>query len=196
MSTSIIVICALLTTSNLDPQGKRNNRRTERSPPLGDNDGSQLLYQLFADNTRLFLEMTKDNFKAAMEVVSTYTRILGACLNLENLTIVQLDDSPEPTWLWKIDCKIAKPDKMIVYLGSPIEHRLSIIREMKFILGKVQKRLSHYANRLLTMEGRLTLMKHVLYAIPVFHLMTLKLLKDGFGRLEGLCREFMWGKND
>lgn len=27
-------------------------------------------------------------------------------------------------------------------------------------------------------------------------MMMLKFLKDGFGRLEGLCKEFLWGKND
>lgn len=60
---------------------------------------SQLLCQLFVDDTSLYLEMSKDNFKAAMEVIATYERISGAKLNLEKSMIVQLDDSPEPAWL-------------------------------------------------------------------------------------------------
>lgn len=140
--------------------------------------------------------MKEENFASAMEVVTAYERISGARLNLEKSTIVQLDDSLEPPWLRQTGCKVAEPDEVIVYLGSPIGYRLSANREMAFVLGKVRNRLCFWANRMLTMHGHLTLMKHVLRAIPVFHLMTLKLLKDGFESLEGLCREFLWGKND
>lgn len=82
---------------------------------------------------------------------------------------------------------MAEPDEVIVYLGSLIGNRLSASREMEFIVGKVKKRLCHQANTFLAMQGRLTLMKHVLRAIPIFHRMALKLLKDVFSRLESLC---------
>lgn len=71
------------------------------------------------------------------------------------------------------------------------------IKETKFVLEKVRKRFSHWANRILRMQERLALLKHVLRVIPVFHLMAFKLLKNGFIRqVEDLCQEFLWGKND
>lgn len=176
---------------------KNKAERGELKGILIEGDGqSQLLCQLFIDDTGLFLEMNEENFKVAMEVVSTYERILGARLNLEKSTIIQLDASLKLAWLRETGCKVTSVDEVIVYLGIPIGYRLSASREMEFVLEKVQRRLYHWSNRMLTMQGRLVLMKHVLRAIPIFHLMTLKLLKDGFLSLEGLCREFLWGKND
>lgn len=62
---------------------------------MGGEGSEQLLCQLFTDDTNLFLEMTEDNFAAAMEVIATYKRISGAKLNLEKSTIIQLDELPE-----------------------------------------------------------------------------------------------------
>lgn len=42
------------------------------------------------------------------------------------------------------------------------------------------------------MQGQLVLLKHVLQAVPIYHLMAMTLNKGGFDDLEQLCREFIW----
>lgn len=59
--------------------------------------------------------------------------------------------------------------------------------------SKVRKQLKHWENRMLTMQGRVVLLQSVLRAMLVYHLMSLCMLKDGFKRLEDLCKEFLWG---
>lgn len=39
-------------------------------------------------------------------------------------------------------------------------------------------------------------MRHILKAIPVFHLMDLAMNLDGFKMLETMCREFVWGPGE
>lgn len=53
-------------------------------------------------------------------------------------------------------------------------------QEAEFLLDKVRKRVNHWAYHLLMMQGQIVLMRHVLPAMPVFHLMALDLNKDGF----------------
>lgn len=48
-------------------------------------------------------------------------------------------------------------------------------------------------NCLLTMAGRLILMRHVIWSILVYYLMLLNLMQDGFRVLETQCREFLRG---
>lgn len=78
-------------------------------------------------------------------------------------------------------CRIAKARKIISFLGCPIGVQISIDKETKYLMDKVRKRVSHWANKLLTLQGRVVLVKDVLQAIPIYHLMVLTLkdvLKD------------------
>lgn len=40
------------------------------------------------------------------------------------------------------------------------------------------------------------LVKHVLKAIPLYHLLALTLNQEGFRGLEQICREFLWGPRE
>lgn len=61
-------------------------------------------------------------------------------------------------------------------------------KEAEFLLDKVRKRIFHWSNRLLSLQGRIVMLKHVLRAILVFHLMSLALNKGNAEELEQICR--------
>lgn len=67
---------------------------------------------------------------------------------------------------------------------------------MDFLLGKVRKQLSHWANRSLSFVGKTVLLRHVLWAIPIYHFMSMALNTTGYCMLEGVCKDFLWGKNE
>lgn len=137
--------------------------------------------------------MNEDNFVVARETLNIYEKIFGAQLNMDKTTLVLMDDLPPLDWLATTRCKVAQPGEVIRYLGSPIGVYMTPTMELEYLLGKVRKRLSHWSNRIWTLQGRIVLMKHVLRAIPVFHLIALDMNQDGFKLLEGMCREFVWG---
>lgn len=91
-----------------------------RGIPVGDQGEEQLLYQLFADDTRLFLQADEQNFQVVVEVISIYKRISGALLNLEKSTIIPLNEEVQPTLYETIGCKVACPGEIINYLGCPM----------------------------------------------------------------------------
>lgn len=101
----------------------------------------------------------------------------GAWLNLEKSTILLLDEEPHLAWYANSGCKVAQLGEIINYLGCPMGCKILVSKEAKFLLDKVRKRVFHWSNQLLSLQGRLVLLKHVLRAVPVFHLMALMLNK-------------------
>jgi hypothetical protein len=86
--------------------------------PIG--DGKQLLHQLFADDTGVFLQATEENFDCMIDCIHTYERISGQKLNFEKSTLVQLDRGPRPTWFSWSGCRVAEDRDQLVYLGCPL----------------------------------------------------------------------------
>lgn len=101
-----------------------------------------------------------------------------------------------PDWVADIGCRVARPGEVIRYLGGSIGVQVTPATELEYLLGKVCKRVKHWSNRLLTLQGQIMLMRHVLQAILVFHLMALFMNMDGFKQLEAVCKEFMWGPGE
>lgn len=52
--------------------------------------------------------------------MSIYERISGVKLNLAKSTIIPMDDGVVPAWYGQTDCHVARPTKIIVFLGCPI----------------------------------------------------------------------------
>lgn len=70
-----------------------------RGIPLNEEGDKQVLYQLFANDTCLFLELMDANFQEAREAFKLYERVCGAKLNLEKSTVVMMDESLPPDWI-------------------------------------------------------------------------------------------------
>lgn len=64
---------------------------------MDDTSNKQLLFQLFVDDTSMYVETTEDNFLATREALSFYEKISGAKLNMEKSTLVPMDDQEPPT---------------------------------------------------------------------------------------------------
>jgi hypothetical protein len=158
-------------------------------------EGKQLLHQLFADDTGVFIDATEESFEAMMDCLHAYERISGQKLNLEKSTLVQLDQGPRPLWLSHVGSNIAEDRDQLVYLGCPFGRQMTPEQELMYILSKMRTRLRHWTNRFLSITSKLVLVKHVLKAMPTFFLMLLDLSQEGFRKLEAVCRTFLWGHN-
>ena len=139
----------------------------------------QVLFQLFADDTGLFFHASEQNFRAIMECLSLYERISGAKINLDKSTLLQLDSGPEPDWFVRASCSIAAPGQPIKYLGCPVGKSITPTQELNFVLDKLIARLRHWTHRFLSMASKLIALKHILRAMPVFHLMILDFSQAG-----------------
>lgn len=145
-----------------------------------------LIYQLFADNVGIFLQNNQSKFEDDWAVIQIYEDISSAFLNIGKSIIVPLLNPHPQDWFTEVGCKVMWPWESTIYLGCLIGFNISTVQEMGLLLGKVCKHLSHWANRSLNFFGCSILLKHVIWIMPIYHLMTMSLNTQGFSEL----REF------
>ena len=85
----------------------------------------KLVYQLFADNTGIFFEATKESFKAVMEAIHEFKKISGSKVNLEKSKLIQLDHGEQTEWFQRSGCTVVQDGKLIKYLGCPVGTNLT-----------------------------------------------------------------------
>lgn len=97
-------------------------------------------------------------------------------------------------WFLNTGCKVAQPRGIISFLGCPIDVKIKLRHpriEAKFLMDKVCKRVFYWSNRLLSLQGRIVLVEHVLNAIPIYHLMAMTHIGCVSGDGTDLSRFFM-----
>ncbi|KAL2632728.1 hypothetical protein R1flu_004207 [Riccia fluitans] len=82
----------------------------------------------------------------------------------------------------------------ILYLGYPIGWKVPESQLLNFITGKLERKLGNWAYRLLTFEGRLIVLKHIVRSIPVHLLSCMALDPQTLKKMEQTCRRFVWGR--
>ncbi|KAL3692702.1 hypothetical protein R1sor_006353 [Riccia sorocarpa] len=155
-----------------------------------------LLHQLYADDTGINIATDEQQFGRLQEVIQQFERCSGAKLNLSKSLIMPLAPTVIPDWVVDTGCQIAKPGVHFKYLGvlagCPVDERAIA----QAVIKKVQNKLSHWSNRLLSWPARTLLLKHVLAATPLYQLLSVGLSPDGIEDLERLCKQFLWGWNE
>lgn len=68
-------------------------------------------------------------------------------------------------------------------LGCPIGVKI-IASKVEFLMDKVCKKVNHWSNRFLSLQGKFILVKHILRAVNVYHLMAINLTDASFQGLE------------
>ncbi|XP_027122245.1 uncharacterized protein [Coffea arabica] len=83
----------------------------------------------------------------------------------------------------------------LVYLGVPISRGRCSSIAFDGILARVRARIFHWSGKLLSMGGKLILIKHVLNSMPLYLLQVLKPPKAVFVALGRLFNSFLWDKS-
>lgn len=80
----------------------------------------------------------------------------------------------------------------ITYLGLPLGTRKPTKAELQPILDKLAKKVAGWKPKMLSIDGRLCLIKSVLMALPVHFLSVLQLPRWAIKDIERKCRGFLW----
>lgn len=126
---------------------------------------------MFVDDIGIFVHNLEENYRRICEAIRTYEECLGAKLNEKKSEFIPLTNFTIPQWILDSGNKVLWAGEVTKYLGCPIGMEIKPIQVLDFLLGKVRKRLRHWLNILLSFPSRVTLVKHVLRAIPVYSFM-------------------------
>lgn len=80
----------------------------------------------------------------------------------------------------------------ITYLGFYLKPNGYQKDDWKWLVGKLEKRLLLWSNKWLSRAGRLTLVKSILEAIPVYWMSIAWILKGVLDRIRRICFSFLW----
>ncbi|XP_019228615.1 PREDICTED: uncharacterized protein LOC109209747 [Nicotiana attenuata] len=86
-------------------------------------------------------------------------------------------------------------DLPFIYLGCPIYVRRKKIEHFDIMINKVVKMLNGWQGKMLSYDGRIILIKHVLQALPTYNLSALSPPKGTFKLLEKHFANFFCGSN-
>ncbi|KAL3686617.1 hypothetical protein R1sor_009191 [Riccia sorocarpa] len=79
--------------------------------------GKSLLFQLFADDTGVFLEESEENFEELKKILDLYGRASGAKVNINACLLMPLGSTTIPDWVRRVGCDVAEEGKVFKYLG-------------------------------------------------------------------------------
>ena len=85
----------------------------------------------------------------------------------------------------------------IKYLNFHLKPNDYIKSDWKWLIGKLEKRLLMWSNKWISREGRLTLVKSILEAIPIYWMSIAWIPKGNLEKLCRICFTFLWqGKKE
>jgi hypothetical protein len=121
-----------------------------------------------------------------------FENMSGLRINYTKSELIPLNISQqEGTTLANIlGCKVGKLP--ITYLGTPLHWKKLNKNDWNFLINKIEKKITLWKEKLLSLGGRLTLIKSVLNTIPIYWMSNYRLPVHVRKRIEQLCRKFLW----
>ncbi|KAL3687340.1 hypothetical protein R1sor_013649 [Riccia sorocarpa] len=117
-----------------------------------------------------------------------------AKLNIHKTTVIPLFEEPALCWLHRTGCHIAQREDRFRYLG--VLSGIQVLDEETDIRCRYEKRIQHWANKMLNRPARVIMCMNVLGALPFYTLITVGLSKPGMRMLQKVTREFLWGSKE
>ena len=125
-------------------------------------DDSYITNQMFADDTLLFLDGTKDNMDRALTVIQRFGAALGAKLNLHKFVGLWLSKNARE-WQWgeEAGMKWILLGEVTRYLGYPFGLNIPQQEKDGKMLGQIRKHLAKWVNHPLSLAGRIMIANQV-----------------------------------
>ncbi|KAL3694959.1 hypothetical protein R1sor_008610 [Riccia sorocarpa] len=159
-------------------------------------EGKSLLFQLFADDTGIFLEENQANFEELKAILERYELASGAKVNFSKTLVMPLGSSVVPEWIKDEECEVAEAGRAFRYLGVMTGVNIPEHTGVNDLLRRMQRRMMSWENHYLSWTARVVLIKHILSQIPSFILLVVGCSGVEAKMLTKMCREFLWGSTE
>eukprot|EP00253_Pinus_taeda_P025808 PITA_25808 len=156
-----------------------------------------LTHLLFVDNVLIFLSGGLADTCALHNVFDLFQKAIGMTINVQKSTLTAIGCSQYEvhyTLHW-FPFPIHTMEEGLKYLGFRLKPGGYKIANWIWLIVKVEKRLNVWYNKYLTWEGRLTLIKAVLEATPVYWMSLAWIPRGILARLQKICCRFLWKGN-
>jgi len=152
-------------------------------------DECYLTHLLFVDDVLILLDGSIQDTTTFNRILGLFTHAMGMEVNRSKSTITLVDTSVNESYsASQVFPYTTQPlDRGLKYLGYWLKPTSQKIADWVWLVTKVEKRLSCWSYRYLSRAGRLTLIKSVLEATPVFWMALAWIPRNILAKLQQLC---------
>ncbi|GJY73440.1 RNA-directed DNA polymerase, eukaryota [Tanacetum coccineum] len=152
-----------------------------------------LSHMFYADDVVFVGKWSDENINTLTNVLECFHRASGLKINMSKSKImgVNVDENKVNLAASKLGClSLYNP---FSYLGTKVGDMMSRAQAWKEVVDKVKNHLSKWKMKALSIGGRLTLLKSVLGAIPIFHMSIFRVPLTVLQMLESLRGHLLMG---
>nr|XP_027124187.1 uncharacterized protein LOC113740870 [Coffea arabica] len=155
--------------------------------------GSRVPYLAFADDIMIFTRCSTDALTAIKDFLAWYQALSGQKVNVEKSSFSPASGaSADQLQLVQSILGFREQRLPFRYLGVPlVKGRIRCVH-FDGLLTKLRQRLFHWSSKMLTMGGKIILIRHVLSSIPMHLIQVLQPPKAVFVALGRICNAFLW----
>ncbi|XVF04129.1 hypothetical protein REPUB_Repub05bG0055500 [Reevesia pubescens] len=163
---------------------------------------SRLKWALEGDRNTKFFHLTASARRRINRIdrLQFFGRVVDTPSELKDLTVRQFElhfNQVSTSSLESFDCdfKVLKDQSILPtqYLGLPLGFNYNSVALWQPVIEKFEKRLVSWKSSLLSIAGRLTLIKAVLCSLPIYFMSIFQAPITVINKLEKIQRRFLWG---
>ncbi|MFS7958360.1 putative RNA-directed DNA polymerase [Helianthus anomalus] len=160
------------------------------------NNGPVLTHLLYADDCVLMGEWARNNVKNVVLLLRCFYLCSGLKINMSKSSIfgIGVENGDVEAMASILKCKVGETP--FAHLGIMVGAKMSRVVNWKFVFDLFEARLSLWKASMLSIGGRVTLIKAVLESIPNYYLSLFKAPASVLNGLEAIIKRFLWGGDD
>ena len=159
--------------------------------PLSSRISGQRL-SLYADDVALFIRPSGDELQVTREILNIFGSASGLHTNLHKSSIIPIncEENSMTTVSNTLPCSIS--EFPCTYLGLPLSNKRLIKIDLMPWIEKIADNLPCWKATLMNRAGRITMVRFVLSAIPIYLLIAINVPKWFTRAIGKFRREFLW----
>jgi hypothetical protein len=161
--------------------------------------GIRITHLLFVDDVLLFGNGTLTEWETFKEVLDLFCLATGMSFSPHKSLFLEAGWLEEELTVLKVlfPFEVKPLETGFKYLGFFLKPNCYSLADWGWLEKKIEKRISSWSHRWLTLGGRVTLVKSVLESIPVYWLSLAKIPKSILNRIRRKMFSFLWsGKKE
>lgn len=155
-------------------------------------NGLKVTHLQYADDTLIFSEAKMESLKNIKKALILFHLASGLQVNFHKSSIIGMNTSKE--WILEaassLLCKIGNIP--FTYLGLPIGGNLSRLQAWDPIIDKISHKLASWKGKMLSIGGRITLIKSSLANLPLYYMSLFSIPKGVVEKMNKITRQFLW----
>ncbi|XP_035843871.1 uncharacterized protein LOC110927588 [Helianthus annuus] len=159
-------------------------------------NGPCVSHLFYADDAVILGEWSSSNIRNVVRILRVFNIFSGLKINLDKCNIFGIGVQPAELNSMASTVGCLASSLPFKYLGLMVGANMNRISNWKSVYDVFDARLAKWKAKLLSIGGRITLIKAILQSIPNYYFSLYKVLVQVVKDLEAKIRNFLWGGDD